>query len=70
MDGRRPQFPETPQDKKASWSKDGLTCTLPVTSSPRDYQLGINSPSHTNFQSQWGVPLAPVVYRFRTADKK
>ena len=36
----------------------------------RDYEIGINSPSHINFQSQWGVPLAPVVYRFRTGEKK
>jgi hypothetical protein len=29
-------------------------------------QLGLNSPSHNNFQSEWGVSLEPIVYKFRT----
>jgi hypothetical protein len=32
------------------------------------YRLGLNSLKHINFQSKWGVPLAPIVYEFRTRD--
>lgn len=60
-------FPKIPDGKQPVWSDDGLTCTLPVTLEPgHDYQLGLNSQSHINFQSKGGVPLKPVVYRFRT----
>jgi hypothetical protein len=60
-------FPKIPDGQKAQWSADGKTCTLPVTLEPnKDYQLGLNSPSHNNFQSEWGVSLEPVVYKFRT----
>jgi RNA polymerase sigma-70 factor (ECF subfamily) len=60
-------FPKIPEGQKAQWSADGRTCTLPVSLEPNhDYQLGLNSPRHINFQSEWGVPLEPVVYRFRT----
>jgi beta-lactamase regulating signal transducer with metallopeptidase domain len=63
-------FPEGPQGVAPTWSADGLTCTKQVTLEPaHDYQVGINSLSHNNFQSKWGVPLNPVVYKFRTRDK-
>jgi len=40
---------------------------LPVTLEPgHEYRLGFNSPSHINFQTEWGVPLEPVVYKFST----
>jgi beta-lactamase regulating signal transducer with metallopeptidase domain len=69
--GGGPSFPPTPEGKKASWSSDGLTCTVPAALEPgKDYQLGINSLNHINFQSKWGVPAAPVVYKFRTAERK
>jgi beta-lactamase regulating signal transducer with metallopeptidase domain len=59
--------PKTPEGKTASWSDDGLTCTLPVALEPdHDYQLGLNSVTHKNFTSKWSVPLEEVVYRFRT----
>jgi hypothetical protein len=32
------------------------------------YRLGLNSPSFRNFASREGVPLEPVVYRFKTRD--
>jgi len=69
--GSGPAFPPQPGGKKASWSSDGKTCTLPVALEPgHDYQMGLNSLSHINFQSKWGVPSAPVVYKFHTAEKK
>jgi len=69
--GGGPSFPKLAEGKKASWSADGLTCTLPVTLAPaHDYQLGLNSANHKNFQSKAGVSLEPVVYRFRTAGAK
>jgi hypothetical protein len=60
-------FPKIPGGKPASWSDDGLTCTLPVALEPdHDYQLGLNSVSHNNFQSKWGVPVEAVIYKFHT----
>jgi hypothetical protein len=65
--GGGPTFPKLPEGKKPSWSADGLTCTLPVILEPnKEYTLGLNSASHKNFQSKSGVPLAPVVYKFKT----
>jgi len=52
---------------KPRWSEDAQACTRPVRLSPGwDYRLGLNSPSHNNFQSRWGVPLPPVVWTFST----
>ena len=63
-------FPKTPEGEKATWSNDGRTCTLPVTLEPdHKYRLGLNSLSHNNFQSKWGVPLKPMVYTFRTVSE-
>ncbi|MEZ6131636.1 MAG: M56 family metallopeptidase [Planctomycetaceae bacterium] len=62
-------FPAVPEGRRAKWSKDGRTCELPVSLKPNhEYRLGLNSLSHNNFQSRWGVPLKPVVYTFRTSD--
>jgi len=67
--GSAAQFPDSPEGKDASWSEDGKTCILPIALDPgREYQLGLNSFSHNNFQSKWGVPLKPVRFKFRTAD--
>jgi hypothetical protein len=64
------QFPQIPAGKKPSWSKDRKTCVLPVELKPGwKYRLGLNSPSHKNFQSAGGVPLDPVVYTFSTRGK-
>lgn len=61
------QFPTIPQGKKVYWTDDHKTCVLPVELRPGwEYHLGINSPSHRNFQSAGGVPLEPVGYSFRT----
>jgi hypothetical protein len=70
--GSGENFPkERPDGKKAGWSKDGKTCTLPVLLEPgHDYVLGLNSVSYANFQSKWGVPSDPIIYRFRTRDSK
>jgi len=60
--------PKFPKDRgKASWSSDGRTCTLPVSlEAAHAYRLGLNSQIHINFQSEWGVPLRPVVYTLTT----
>jgi len=61
-------FPKLPEGAKPKWSKDGKTCTLPVSLEPNhEYKLGFNSLNHNNFRSKWGVPLKPVLYTFRTS---
>jgi len=63
-------FPGRPDGEKAKWSKDGRTCTLPVSLEPdHDYKLGVNSLGHNNFQSKWGVPLKPMIYTFQTSSE-
>jgi len=65
--GGGPNFPEIPQGQRPSWSEDHRTCILPVKlKSGWEYQLGLNSPSAKNFQSEGGVPLEPVVYSWTT----
>ena len=60
-------FPGIPAGKRATWSADGKTCTLPVELKPgHQYRLGFNSLSHNNFQSDFGIPLKPVRYAFGT----
>jgi hypothetical protein len=60
-------FPKPPAGETAHWSDDGLTCTLPVSLEPdHDYRIGLNNERYNNFQSKWGVPLEPVVYKFHT----
>ena len=60
-------FPTLPEGRKATWSKDHRTCTLPVTlKSGHTYKLGLNSLKFINFQSASGVPLEPVNYTFTT----
>lgn len=67
--GGGPGFPAIPEGRKATWSEDRKTCTLPVSIKPgQSYRIGLNSPSHQNFQSSGGVPLEPVVYTFRTRE--
>ncbi len=56
------------EGQKARWLRDARTCLMPVALEPgKTYAIGLNSPSHINFQSKWGVPLEPVVYKFKTA---
>jgi beta-lactamase regulating signal transducer with metallopeptidase domain len=65
--GSGPNFPAIPEGKKPYWSEDKKTCFLPVELKPGwSYRLGLNSPSHKNFQSAGGVPLDPVTYAFKT----
>jgi beta-lactamase regulating signal transducer with metallopeptidase domain len=62
-------FPKAPEGKQVYWTDDHKTCVLPVELQPgKVYRLGLNSPSHKNFQSTGGVPLDPVSYTFRTKD--
>jgi RNA polymerase sigma-70 factor (ECF subfamily) len=66
--GGGPQFPTGPEGKKPFWTEDHKTCVLPVELKPNSqYRLGLNSPSYKGFQSAGGVPLAPVVYTFKTS---
>jgi hypothetical protein len=63
--GSGPNHPEV--TGRPFWTADGKTCVLPVKLKPNwDYMLGLNSPSHKNFQSESGIPLEPVRYRFST----
>jgi hypothetical protein len=65
--GGGPQFPTTPEGKKPFWTEDHKTCVLPVELQPdHEYRLGLNSPSHKNFQSAGGVSLEPTSYTFST----
>jgi hypothetical protein len=60
-------FPKSPDNKRSTWTDDGLTCRLPVILEPgHSYALYLNDTRFNNFQSQWGVPLSPVVYKFHT----
>lgn len=64
-------FPDPREGEQAKWSADGKTCLLPVSLKPNhEYQLGINSRSHINFQSKWGVPVEPASYSFKTGRGK
>jgi RNA polymerase sigma-70 factor (ECF subfamily) len=68
--GGGPEFPTIPEGKKPFWTEDHKTCVLPVELKPNSqYRLGLNSPSYKGFQSAGGVPLAPVVYTFKTSAK-
>ena len=59
---------DSDDDRKAHWSTDSRTCTLPVKLEPdHEYVISLNSLDHINFQSRWGVPLAPVIYKFKTS---
>jgi hypothetical protein len=52
---------------KPTWAEDRQTCQLPVRlTADTTYELRLNSPHHINFSSQWGVPLEPVLWRFKT----
>jgi beta-lactamase regulating signal transducer with metallopeptidase domain len=65
--GGGPEFPTIRDGKKPFWTEDHKTCVMPVRLQPgATYRLGLNSPSHKNFQSTGGVPLDPVSYSFKT----
>jgi beta-lactamase regulating signal transducer with metallopeptidase domain len=66
--GGGPTFPKIPNGQKPRWLRDGKTCVLPVQLElGKKYELGLNSFSHKNFTSKWGVPLEPVRYTFQTS---
>ncbi|QDT70835.1 ECF RNA polymerase sigma factor SigW [Planctomycetes bacterium MalM25] len=59
-------FPDT-GGGRAAWSRDGRTCTLPVKLAPgKAYAIGLNASHAVNFQSEYGVPLPPIVWKFAT----
>jgi hypothetical protein len=56
------------EGQRARWSRDARTCIMPVELEPgTSYAMGLNSPSHINFQSKWGVPLEAVRFEFTTS---
>ena len=67
--GSGENFPRVSAGMSARWTGGGKTCLLSVKlKSGWYYILGINSLSHINFQSKWGVPAVPVEYRFKTRE--
>jgi len=67
--GAGPNFPTVMESLGTHWTNDHKTCVLPVDMKPNwTYYLGLNSPSHNNFQSAEGVPLEPVKYQFTTGE--
>jgi RNA polymerase sigma-70 factor (ECF subfamily) len=65
--GAGPGFPTLRRGLRAHWSSDGKTCILPVALEPgHSYRLKLNNGNAINFQSESGVPLAPVGYEFKT----
>jgi beta-lactamase regulating signal transducer with metallopeptidase domain len=64
--GGGPEFPHTPEGKKAKW-RDKRTCVLPVKlESGHYYRVGINSTSYQNFRSATGVAALPSAIFFTT----
>lgn len=61
-------YPETPDGQNPKWSEDRRTCIVPVKLRPgQEYKMSLNAPPYASFRSEWGVPLAPAEYAFRTA---
>jgi len=68
--GGGPSYPPGREGQGPYWTRGGLMCVRPVALEPgKTYRLGLNSPSHVNFQSEGGIPLDPVVYTFTTRDQ-
>jgi beta-lactamase regulating signal transducer with metallopeptidase domain len=64
--GGGPDFPKSPEGKRAKW-RDKRTCVLPVElESGHYYRVGINSTSYRNFRSASGVAAQPSVISFTT----
>jgi tetratricopeptide (TPR) repeat protein len=58
-------FPE--RVGEISYDADRTTCTMPVKLQPgKVYWVGVNSPSHKNFKSADGIPVARSVILFAT----
>jgi hypothetical protein len=63
--GGGPNFPEI--TGKPSYDETGKVWTVPVKLKPDgDYEFGLNSDRFTAFRSREGVPLQPVIVKFRT----
>ena len=66
--GSGPSFPEVPEDKGARWvNNKTVICPVKQLRSGTRYEYGLNSVSHKNIASKWGVPLAPVRFSFMTS---
>lgn len=61
------RFPQMPEGSAPRWSEDRKTLIRPAKLKPEsDYALGLNSAFFSSFRSEWGVPLEPTEYSFRT----
>jgi hypothetical protein len=61
------KFPE--MTGKPVWSADKKTITATMQLGPnRQYVIGVNSPNHSNFKNEQGVPLVPVIWEFTTGN--
>ncbi|EEF58906.1 M56 family metallopeptidase [Pedosphaera parvula] len=64
--GGGPDFPQSPEGKRAKW-RDKRTCVLPVKlESGHYYRMGINSTSYQNFRSATGMAAPPSAIYFTT----
>lgn len=65
--GGGPEFPPSPEGKKAHW-RDKRTCILPVKlKGGHHYRVGINSMSYRNFRSEAGVTALTSAIWFTTS---
>lgn len=65
MVGGGPHFPET--TGSCHYDQARITWTVPVKLKPGwDYEFQLNSLTYDSFRSEEGVPLEPVVVKFRT----
>ena len=63
-------YPGEVEGKHAHWTPDKKTGVLPVKLKPgMTYRISLNAPEFKNFQNDFGVPLEPVTYTFKTSDK-
>jgi beta-lactamase regulating signal transducer with metallopeptidase domain len=63
-------FPSELKGKGTYWTEDRKTCVWPVELKPHsEYDISLNSAQFKNFRSEFGVPVAPVSYQFKTAEK-
>lgn len=56
-----------PDMERARWFNNQMSCVVPVKLKPGvEYAISLNGPRDKNFKSISGVPLEPVVWRFKT----
>jgi len=69
LSGAQDKFPPL-GPKKVRWDPDRRTLRIDVLlEAGRDYEFGLNTGAKRNFVSEDGVPLEPIVVRFRTREE-